>query len=156
MARVLLGLLAACAAAVATSAASSSSSSVSAPTGFSLQLHRGAAPLPARRRRTQTLDGEREVVPLKPGLGTHFAWVYAGTPPQRASVIADTGSSLMAFPCSGCDGCGSHTDEPFAIANSTSLSHVMCKAAPALFRCRDCGTDPGATTCSISQVGLGL
>lgn len=32
---------------------------------------------------------------------THYTWVYAGTPPQRASVIVDTGSGILAFPCSG-------------------------------------------------------
>ncbi|TYZ59587.1 hypothetical protein PybrP1_011301, partial [[Pythium] brassicae (nom. inval.)] len=144
MARVVLALLVSCA---VSSAAAAGSADASASRGFTLQLHRGAAPL--RRRRAQSVGGE--VVPLKPGLGTHFAWVYAGTPPQRASVIADTGSSLMAFPCSGCDGCGHHTDEPFATTNSSTLSHVTCAAAPSIFRCRGCGDEPDTTKCSISQ-----
>lgn len=144
MARVVLALLVSCAVAAATTGAYDTS----APRGFTLQLHRGAAPV--RRRRTQVVPGE--VVPLKPGLGTHFAWVYAGTPPQRASVITDTGSSLMAFPCSGCDGCGHHTDEPFQTRNSSTLAHVTCAAAPSIFHCRECGTEPTTATCSISQV----
>ena len=28
--------------------------------------------------------------------------VFVGTPPQRATVIADTGSTRLAFPCTGC------------------------------------------------------
>lgn len=80
---------------------------VAYPQGMTLQLHRVADHPDMhsetyRRRRLQNIDGNLEVVPLNPGLGTHYAWVYAGTPPQRASVIADTGSGLMAFPCSGC------------------------------------------------------
>uniref|UniRef100_K3WTY0 Peptidase A1 domain-containing protein n=1 Tax=Globisporangium ultimum (strain ATCC 200006 / CBS 805.95 / DAOM BR144) TaxID=431595 RepID=K3WTY0_GLOUD len=79
---------------------------MTAPQGMTLQLHRieDHAKMHSevyRRRRLQNVDGKLEVVPLNLGLGTHYAWVYAGTPPQRASVITDTGSGLMAFPCSG-------------------------------------------------------
>ena len=38
---------------------------------------------------THTVDAE--VTPLYLGYGTHFAYVYVGTPPQRQSVIIDTG-----------------------------------------------------------------
>jgi hypothetical protein len=34
------------------------------------------------------------------------ATVYVGTPPQRKSVIVDTGSHYTAFPCAGCNNCG--------------------------------------------------
>jgi hypothetical protein len=74
--------------------------------------------------------------------------VYAGTPPQRASVIADTGSGLMAFPCSGCDGCGSHTDQPFQADNSSTLVHVTC-AQQSFFQCKECRDT--SNTCGISQ-----
>lgn len=103
-----------------------------------------------QRRRLLSLDSDgspSEVVPLNPGLGTHYTWVYAGTPPQRASVITDTGSSIMAFPCSGCTGCGKHTDQPFAAAQSSSLSHVTCDA-PSFFRCSGC---QDGNVCGISQ-----
>lgn len=79
-------------------------SAVAFPQGMTLELHRvpeASHSESYRRRRMQNVDGKMEVMPLNPGLGTHYAWVYAGTPPQRASVITDTGSSLMAFPCSG-------------------------------------------------------
>ena len=32
--------------------------------------------------------------------------VLVGEPPQRVSVILDSGSSLLAFPCTGCSHCG--------------------------------------------------
>jgi hypothetical protein len=36
-------------------------------------------------------SGGPETVPLFPGLGTHYVDVFVGTPPQRQSVIVDTG-----------------------------------------------------------------
>ncbi|KAG5184163.1 hypothetical protein JKP88DRAFT_315783 [Tribonema minus] len=47
------------------------------------------------------------------GLGTHFAYLWVGTPPQRVSVIVDTGSHYTAYPCAGCRECGAHTDAYF-------------------------------------------
>ena len=32
-----------------------------------------------------------ELAPLYPGYGTHYAYIYVGTPPKRQSVIIDTG-----------------------------------------------------------------
>ena len=32
-----------------------------------------------------------EIAPLYPGYGTHYAYIYVGTPPKRQSVIIDTG-----------------------------------------------------------------
>ncbi|KAG1711677.1 hypothetical protein DVH05_008923 [Phytophthora capsici] len=120
-------------------------------TGMTMQLHR----LPKHdihperyARRLNIEEDAPELVPLHLGLGTHYTWVYAGTPPQRASVIADTGSGLMAFPCSGCDGCGSHTDQPFQADNSSTLIHVTC-AQKSFFQCRECKQQ--ADTCGISQ-----
>ncbi|KAK1947317.1 Aspartyl protease AED3 [Phytophthora citrophthora] len=119
--------------------------------GMTMQLHR----LPKHdihperyARRLNIEEDAPELVPLHLGLGTHYTWVYAGTPPQRASVIADTGSGLMAFPCSGCDGCGSHTDQPFQADNSSTLIHVTC-AQKSFFQCRECKLQ--SDTCDISQ-----
>jgi hypothetical protein len=41
-------------------------------------------------------------LPLHAGYGTHYAFMYVGTPAQRVSVILDTGSHWTAFPCTGC------------------------------------------------------
>ena len=40
---------------------------------------------------TSSVKGQ-EILPLFPGYGTHYAYVYVGTPPQRQSVIIDTGT----------------------------------------------------------------
>ena len=41
-------------------------------------------------------------------LGYFSADACVGTPPRKFDLIVDTGSSLTAFPCSGCSHCGSH------------------------------------------------
>lgn len=63
--------------------------------------------------------------------------MYIGTPPQRQTVILDTGSSILAFPCTGfaycmlltlrCNGCGSHQNGPFnpSLSNSIKISHPL-------------------------------
>ncbi|RLN71719.1 hypothetical protein BBJ29_006916 [Phytophthora kernoviae] len=119
--------------------------------GLTMELHR----LPEHNihpgkysRRLNTEDDGPEIVPLHIGLGTHYTWVYAGTPPQRASVIADTGSGIMAFPCSGCNGCGNHTDQPFKADNSSTLVHVTC-SSDSFFQCKECKLT--SDTCGISQ-----
>lgn len=47
---------------------------------------------------SSTLLGN-EITPLYIGYGTHISYIYVGNPPQRQSVIIDTGSSATAFPC---------------------------------------------------------
>ena len=76
-----------------------------------------------------------EDTPLFPGWGTHFAYVYAGTPAQRVSVIIDTGSHFTAFPCAGCKNCGSHTDPPWDGDKSTTSHIVTCDKCHGSFRC---------------------
>ncbi|RHY52256.1 hypothetical protein DYB30_006027 [Aphanomyces astaci] len=121
--------------------------------------------LATNKRLRRLSDGNFEPVPLNLGLGTHYTWVYAGSPPQRASVIVDTGSHLMAFPCNGyahpscnvvvpnscirCDGCGTHTDAPFDTTKSSSLTYPSCASHLTSFTCGVCGLDD---RCHISQV----
>jgi len=52
--------------------------------------------------------------------------LVVGTPPQRVSVIADTGSSLIAFPCSGCQHCGKHIDPTFNVESSSTAKWLPC------------------------------
>mmetsp|Transcript_4033 Transcript_4033/g.6044 ORF Transcript_4033/g.6044 Transcript_4033/m.6044 type:complete len:375 (-) Transcript_4033:95-1219(-) len=67
-----------------------------------------------------------EILPLFPGYGTHYVYVYVGTPPQRQSVIIDTGSHYTAFPCSQCSQCGQHTDAYWSLTNSSTASVPTC------------------------------
>ncbi len=63
------------------------------------------------------------------GYGTHYADVWVGTPPQRQTVIVDTGSSLTAFPCSGCNDCGApnyHIDNYFTFEDSDTFHKTPC------------------------------
>ena len=68
--------------------------------------------------------------PLYPGYGTHFAYIYVGTPPQRQSVIIDTGSHYTAFPCTGCSQCGQHTDPYWDMKNSSTATVPQCNHNP--------------------------
>lgn len=58
----------------------------------------------------------------------YYADVYVGTPPQRQTVIVDTGSSMTAFPCKGCLACGTHMDPKFDVDASSTAEYVSCKA----------------------------
>lgn len=71
-----------------------------------------------------------EVTPLYPGYGTHFAYIFVGTPPQRQSVIIDTGSHYTAFPCVGCSGCGQHTDGRWNLKESSTHYVPTCNHGP--------------------------
>lgn len=77
-----------------------------------------------------------EDTPLFPGWGTHFAYIYAGTPPQRVSVIVDTGSHFTAFPCSECRSCGSHTDPYWDHRKSSTSNILSCQSCHGSFRYR--------------------
>lgn len=61
-----------------------------------------------------------------------YAYYYidllVGTPPQRVSVIADTGSHLAAFPCRSCKHCGRHLDPGFDLDASSTAKWIGCEA----------------------------
>jgi len=83
---------------------------------------------PYDRTNSRGLEGEEETedsVPVTTGIGTHFAYVWVGSPvPQRQTVILDTGSPHTAFPCNPCTSCGNYKDYhesgPFEPLNSTT------------------------------------
>eukprot|EP00439_Symbiodinium_sp_Y106_P012578 s554_g1.t2 len=56
----------------------------------------------------------------------YFLDLSIGTPPQRVSVIVDTGSSITGFPCKSCEHCGQHIDPLFEITQSRTASWVKC------------------------------
>jgi Xylanase inhibitor N-terminal len=65
---------------------------------------------------------------LYQGFGTHYVDLWVGTPPQRQTVIVDTGSSITSFPCSECANCGTgyHIDEYFQELNSVTFQIADC------------------------------
>ena len=69
-----------------------------------------------------------QTTPVHQGYGTHFATIWVGTPPQRKSVIIDTGSHYTAFPCKGCLNCGEehHTDPVFDPDESSTFHALTC------------------------------
>eukprot|EP00929_Paragymnodinium_shiwhaense_P088950 TRINITY_DN49241_c0_g1_i1.p1 TRINITY_DN49241_c0_g1~~TRINITY_DN49241_c0_g1_i1.p1 ORF type:complete len:566 (+),score=132.83 TRINITY_DN49241_c0_g1_i1:76-1773(+) len=60
------------------------------------------------------------------GYAYYFVDLIVGTPPQRVSVILDSGSGLAAFPCAGCPHCGTHIDPLFDISKSSSAQWMPC------------------------------
>jgi len=69
-----------------------------------------------------------QIAPVFEGLGTHYSFIWVGTPPQRVSVILDTGSHHTAFPCVGCN-CGKHMDALFDHSKSSTSVVKTCGAA---------------------------
>jgi len=58
----------------------------------------------------------------------YYADLFIGTPKsQRVSVIVDTGSSVVAFPCKNCDHCGQHKDPLFDARLSKSSHWLGCR-----------------------------
>jgi len=101
---------------------------------------------PQTYRRT-SLPDHQQVSTLYQGYGTHYIDLWVGTPnPQRQTVIVDTGSQLIAFPCSECHDCGDsyHTDGYYNENESQSFQKVSCSDGCTL------------GSCSNNQCHLGL
>eukprot|EP00531_Pseudo-nitzschia_arenysensis_P009925 CAMPEP_0116147452 /NCGR_PEP_ID=MMETSP0329-20121206/17761_1 /TAXON_ID=697910 /ORGANISM="Pseudo-nitzschia arenysensis, Strain B593" /LENGTH=740 /DNA_ID=CAMNT_0003643379 /DNA_START=211 /DNA_END=2433 /DNA_ORIENTATION=+ len=77
------------------------------------------------RRREEAV----QVGALFEGYGTHYIDLWCGSPPQRQTVIVDTGSGVTAFPCSGCRDCGVpdyHIDRLFVEEESDTFQESTC------------------------------
>lgn len=67
------------------------------------------------------------IYPLHAKSGTHHAYFYIGSPPQRQTLIVDTGSRLTAFLCQPhCPDCGTHASKQFHLNASSSHNLVPC------------------------------
>lgn len=74
--------------------------------------------------------------------------IWVGTPPQRVSLIIDTGSFRTAFPCSDCRACGTHTDPTFDLDASSTGQMLTCSTVS------DCGGSGAGMRCSGSKCAL--
>ncbi|KAL7534899.1 hypothetical protein ACHAXR_007993 [Thalassiosira sp. AJA248-18] len=96
--------------------------------------------------------GRYETGALYQGYGTHYLDLWVGTPPQRQTVIIDTGSSITAFPCTGCENCGSnpttgeqyHLDDDYNVEDSESYQEKECKP-----RAQTGGKTKGGIPCDL-------
>jgi len=101
-----------------------------------LTWQRGGGPQAHTLRRlgpAPSTEGVLDEAPLFLGTGTHYVNFFVGTPPQRVSVIVDTGSHYTAFPCDGCGGCGKHTDAYYLSAKSSTSKELKCGSGRCTF-----------------------
>ena len=106
-----------------------------------------------RRRLTENASkpgGRTEIMSLYQGFGTHYVDLWVGTPPQRQTVIVDTGSGVTAFPCASCNNCGEsyHTDGYFVEADSSTFQKLDCDSPCFRGRCSGSGS---TQICRISM-----
>lgn len=98
--------------------------------------HRATARLRRRRRLAESLVSNRLSGDLL-DRGYFAADVTVGTPPQRFSLIVDTGSSITALPCADCaDRCGEHANPRFRPSSSHTFAPVDC--AQHQYGCSSC------------------
>ena len=83
----------------------------------------------APRLLTFSETGKLESAKLYGNISQYAYWfvdMLVGTPPQRASVIVDTGSTVCGFSCNICKSCGEHIDSAFDISASTTANWATC------------------------------
>jgi len=99
------------------------------------------------RRREEAI----QIGALFEGYGTHYVDLWVGNPPQRQTVIVDTGSGITAFPCSGCRDCGApdyHIDRLFVEEESTTFDKSTCSSASECIMDRSICN---GSTCSVTM-----
>ncbi|KJP89938.1 hypothetical protein AK88_00394 [Plasmodium fragile] len=84
----------------------------------------------------------------------YFLDIGIGTPEQKISLILDTGSSSLSFPCAGCKKCGVHMENPFNLNNSKTSSILYCEneECPFNLRCVNGKCEYLQSYCEGSQI----
>lgn len=81
----------------------------------------------------------------------YFTDLLVGSPkPQLTSVIIDTGSHLIGFPCSGCSHCGHHLEPALDIGHSDTAQWIPCNGEHHCDSCSKTG-DLKNGTCAYSE-----
>lgn len=109
-----------------------------------------------KKRRTQTQPVQAALptgfytVPVygSDNLKYYYADIFVGTPAQKQSVIVDTGSDYLAFPCSLCNAgqCGKHNNPVFNIKSDSTIKVMPCGSKFENFTC--------SKTCMGQQCGF--
>ena len=87
-----------------------------------------------------------QTIPVFQGYGAYYADIYIGSPPQRQTVMLDTGSEHVALPCTGCKNCGdTHTDRPFDPSASITYRELSCS------ECLGGNCSQDRATCNVSS-----
>lgn len=72
------------------------------------------------------------------GRGIHYVDLWCGSPPQRQTLMVDTGSSVTAFPCSGCGGCGDSSSSSSSSVNIDTFFQEERSSTFYKFGCNEC------------------
>ena len=102
-----------------------------------------------RARRRGLLGANKAVIAGSVNGGYYDAVLEVGTPPQRFTLVLDTGSSTTYVACSTCRRCGNHTSAPFDFAASATASKLPCSAPYCTARFACAGAAPGV--CSYAE-----
>lgn len=79
----------------------------------------------------------------------YYTNIYVGTPPQKQSVIIDTGSLLTAIPCKPhCTNCGKHLYSYYDMTQSSTSEILGCDNKNCKYRC------DSNKKCAYSMVSL--
>lgn len=101
---------------------------------FSIEfiIHKKSSSIIDIRNYRRYLQEQFPHAPVYRGYGTHFVYLWVGTPSHRISVIVDTGSHHTAFPCKGCNNCGIHTDKYWDPKQSSTSFIPLCGSSNTL------------------------